>query len=418
MHRLFLSVICCVAPLFIAGQSADPRLLQLQIELEEVRQEENRILSKMEEIKLELLRQDLHAVGLPALRPGEEIVHHLAFSLVYDEEHEQARWVAHIISPDVITGTVDRTNDFRPDPLVATGTAVEADYFLKYLQSDSSYTYDGFGYDRGHLAPSADFRWSRRALSESYYYSNMSPQVAEFNRGKWAELEGFLRDYVERHPDAELLVVTGPILEPGLPRIERGPNQVSIPKLYFKVALDLKHQRGIGFLMPNRALDAPLRSFAVSIDKVEEESGIDFFAALSDEREAQLESYASYPEWAPPDELDEVEPLYPPSLPRNHFNTVQAAQLQNNGREVIVCGTVVSASLSRKGNVFLNLDKKYPNQIFTVTIWKDQLEQFDYAPHESLLGKTICVEGKVVNFNGTPSINVERAEQIREYEKE
>ena len=170
--------------------------------------------------------------------------------------------------------------------------------------------------------------------------------------------------------------------------------------------------------MPNRALDAPLRSFAVSIDKVEEESGIDFFAALSDEREAQLESYASYPEWAPPDELDEVEPLYPPSLPRNHFNTVQAAQLQNNGREVIVCGTVVSASLSRKGNVFLNLDKKYPNQIFTVTIWKDQLEQFDYAPHESLLGKAICVEGKVVNFNGTPSINVERAEQIREYEKE
>ena len=111
-------------------------------------------------------------------------------SLVYSEEHEQAKWVAHIISPDIITGNVSRTNDFRPDPHVSTGSTVEEDYFLKYLQPDSSYKYDGYGFDRGHLAPSADFRWSTTALSESYFYSNMSPQRPEFNRGTWAELEG------------------------------------------------------------------------------------------------------------------------------------------------------------------------------------------------------------------------------------
>src|SRR5690606_2430798 len=101
----------------------------------------------------------------------------------------QARWVAHIILPDIIDGQVTRSNDFRVDPMVRSGTAVEADYFLQSQKPDGTIEYDGFGYDRGHLAPSADFRWSESALSESYYYSNMSPQLAEFNRNGWAELE-------------------------------------------------------------------------------------------------------------------------------------------------------------------------------------------------------------------------------------
>jgi Zn-dependent alcohol dehydrogenase len=59
------------------------------------------------------------------------VIYHTAFALVYDESHEQAKWVAHLLLPDVATGTEGRTNDFRPDPLIKTGSAVDEDYARK-----------------------------------------------------------------------------------------------------------------------------------------------------------------------------------------------------------------------------------------------------------------------------------------------
>jgi len=147
-------------------------------------QEADALRSQIEDIKLKGMREALESSGLPS----ESYVMHSAMAIDFDPQTHQAKWVAHIISPDITEGTVSRTNDFRDDPLLE-GEAVEKDYFLKFLEDDSTYRYDGFGYDRGHLAPSADFRWSRKALSESYYYSNMSPQDPDFNREDWAELE-------------------------------------------------------------------------------------------------------------------------------------------------------------------------------------------------------------------------------------
>ena len=401
----------------VSAQDKKQELQSLNAELSNLKAQEEKLMAKIEGLKLELLRTDLYGIGLPAVNPGEEVIHHSAMSLVYDEEHEQAKWVAHIIHPDIIIGDVSRTNDFRIDPLVKTGSAVEADYFLKYLQADSTYEYDGYGYDRGHLAPSADFRWSAQALSESYYYSNMSPQAPEFNRGKWAELEGLIRGYIFRNPQTQLYVVTGPILKPNLPKVERSVNDLSLPKLYYKVVADLDHQRAIAFIMPNKEILYPIESFAVSIDKVEEETGIDFFPTLDDKLENELESQKLVKPWLPPKEQDDVEPIYPPSLPKGHFNTVQSTRFMGNGKEVTICGTVVSTKLSRKGNVFLNLDKKFPNQIFSITIWKDNVVNFSYEPHMELMSDKICVTGKVTNFNGTPSMSVEREEQIKPYEE-
>jgi endonuclease G len=108
-----------------------------------------------------------------------------------------------------------------------------------------------------------------------------------------------------------------------------------------------------------------------------------------------------------------VTPLKANELPKNHFNTVQAKLYSGKNERVTVCGTVVSTKLSSKGNVFLNLDKGFPNQIFTVTIFKDQMVNFSYAPHEFLDRKTICVSGKISDFNGTPSMQIENEEAIR-----
>lgn len=416
MKRVLVLGICLMIAVWGIGQNLFSGIDELEEELNQLKEKEKAIQAKIEAQKLTNIQAALQQYGLPKLEVGEELINHAAMSLVYSEKHEQAKWVAHIISPDIRDGNVSRSNDFRSDPKVKTGTAIEQDYFLKYLQPDSTYEYDGFGYDRGHLAPSADFRWSELALSESYFYSNMSPQAPEFNRGKWAELEGILRGYLYQNPKSMLYVVTGPVLENDLPVIDRSVNRVSIPKQYFKVVVDLQNERAIGFLMPNQELTYPLSSFATSIDQIEEVSGLDLFPQLEDELENRLEGLTDATPFLPQGEQSDVKPIYAPSLPPKHFNTVQAKRYQNTGEEITVCGTVVSTKLSRKGNVFLNLDKKFPNQIFSVTIWKDQVVNFSYPPHEVLMGQQVCVNGIVRNFQGTPTMNVEREEQVKVYE--
>lgn len=368
----------------------------------------------MEDLKLAKVREDLRRVGLPRLQAGEEVVEHLAMMLVYSEQHEQAKWVAHIITPDVRFGREGRTNDFRPDPAVKTGSAVEADYFIKTPKPDGGYKYDGFGYDRGHLAPSADFRWSNRALSESYFYSNMSPQLADFNRDSWAKLEDMMRAYIYRYPTTQLYVVTGPVLRDNLPKIPRAVNKVSIPEEYFKLAVDLEHRRAIAFVMPNKKADYPHASYARSIDEVEALTGIDFFADLPDDLEAILEAQKDPTLFLPPSEQEDAAPIEPADLPKNCYNTIQAKEFAQVGskQKFTVCGTVVSTKLSSKGNIFLNLDKKFPNQIFSITIFKDKTMNFDYNPEEFLMGKKICVKGVITDFNGVASMVIENGKAI------
>jgi endonuclease G len=403
---LLLSLCCLLMPLGKA-QTPDTRLQQLEEELEKVRQEEEFVLGKIEKVKLEQLLSDLKAKGLPALEAGETLVEHSAMCLVYSEAHEQAKWVAHIIRPEIIEGQVSRTNDFRTDPKVATGTTVEEDYFLKYKQADGSYEYDGFGYDRGHLAPSADFRWSYQALSESYFYSNMSPQLPEFNRENWAELENLLRAYIYRNPKAQLYVVTGPLLEDDLPRMERSKNDLRIPRQFWKVALDLENKQAIGFLFPHQEIRYPLETFAFPVDHIEKVTGIDFFPELEDRLEEELESQVNKAVWVPELQFGDVEPIPATSLARNHFNTIQAQNYVGKNDVINVCGIAVGARRSRKGNILINLDKQYPNQIFTVFIRKEHIINFPYDPEVEVKGKQLCAKGKVVNIGSTPTIFIE-----------
>ncbi|MBS1743861.1 MAG: DNA/RNA non-specific endonuclease [Bacteroidetes bacterium] len=392
-------------PFISFAQDWSHKISNAERELQLLNNKKDSLMLFIEDLKLGKLQEDLDKTGLPKLNPGEEVIHHLAYDLVYAEPYEQARWVAHIILPDVVRGNEGRTNDFRPDEKIKTGSATEADYFLRIYQPDSTFKYDAFGYDRGHLAPSADFRYSKRALSESYLYSNMSPQVAELNRGRWAELEDVLRQYVIRNK-VQLYVVTGPVLKPGLKKIERGVHKVSVPEQYFKVALDLDNKKAIGFLMPNKECEYPVMSYACSVDSVEQISGIDFFAALPDEIENILEKNADPVKWVGERELGDVLPLRADSLPRNTYNSIQAKLYMGKNENIRVCGTVVSTKLSSKGNIFLNLDKKFPNQVFSITIFKDYTSNFSYQPEKFLEGKTICVTGKVTNFNGVPSVSI------------
>ncbi len=365
----------------------------------------------LENLKLKKIQNDILTIGVPELKKDELIIKHKAYCLVYSEKHEQAKWVSHIITTDIIKGNYGRTNDFRPDSLIKTGSTVEKDFFLKYLKADSTYEYDGFGFDRGHLAPSADFRWSKTALSESYFYSNMSPQRPDFNRSGWAKLEDLIRAYVYERNTA-LIIVTGPVLTDTLQTIERSINKVSIPDFYYKVALDTANKKGIGFIMPNKELEYPAEYYAKTIDEVENFTGLNFFHKLPDEYENKVERQKEIKWWLPERQKGDVSPINPENLPRNCFNSVQAKLLVNTGDKAKICGTVVSTYKSSKGNVFLNIDKQYPNQIFTVTIFANNLINFSYKPEKYLMGKQICLKGLISEYNGVPSMIVENENQI------
>jgi endonuclease G len=218
----------------------------------------------------------------PAYQQFEQLISHLGYVLRYEERFQQASWVAYELTAQETAGTFGRTNKFRPDPLVKTGSANDADY-------------KGSGYDRGHLAPAADMGWSAQSMMESFYYTNMSPQVPSFNRGIWKKLEEFTRAAaVVNH---QIYVVTGPVLKSDLSTI--GPNEVAVPLYFYKVLLDYSQPeiKGIAFIMPNSASANPIEQYATTIDYVEELTHLNFFPSLSQEEEALLESKYNFSLW-------------------------------------------------------------------------------------------------------------------------
>lgn len=213
---------------------------------------------------------------------SDEVIHHKAYTLSYNELHEQANWVAYFLTAERVDGSFSRTDDFREDPLILSGSAQIEDY-----------QYSGF--DRGHLAPAGDMKWSEEAMSESFYMSNMSPQEPEFNRDVWRMLEEYIRERVLT--DKLLYITTGPVLHADLPSI--GSNEVTVPEYFYKVLLDYTEPeiKAVGFIIRNTKADKSFNEFAVSIDSVETFTGIDFYPLLPDSIEMIIEAETDFSVW-------------------------------------------------------------------------------------------------------------------------
>lgn len=215
-----------------------------------------------------------------------EVVSHKFYTLSYHEEHEQAEWVAYKLSKEnLLKPRVKREKRFSQDDAIKSFSAKHNDY------SHSGYT-------RGHLAPAGDMAFSQEAMRETFYMSNMSPQLKEFNGGIWRELEENVRNWA--FDNEELYIVTGPILNKGHIIKSIGYNNVSVPDQFFKIILDLKEPeiKSIAFLMPNKKSIEPIKNYVVSIDKIEDITGINFFADfLPSELEKQLEEVGNLNKW-------------------------------------------------------------------------------------------------------------------------
>ena len=226
----------------------------------------------------------LHSLVLPELAQADTPMQYSGFTLLYSEEHEQARWVAYVLDMSKPYKVAERGNRFYVDTNIKTGSANPADY-------------KNSGFDRGHLAPAADMSWSETSMRESFFFSNMSPQRPDFNRGIWNKLEQQVRNWAHTHQ--RLYVVTGPVLHPGLPSI--GPNKVSVPTYYYKALLVYTDSlvQGIGFILPNQKGEHPIIKYAVSIDSVEQISGINFYPQLTTLGADSVEAQLCLPCWFP-----------------------------------------------------------------------------------------------------------------------
>lgn len=215
-------------------------------------------------------------LAIPSRVKDDIVIQHTGFTLSYNEYHEQPNWVAYLLTADKVFGNASsRGDNFREDPSVPTGSATLADY-------------RGSGYDRGHLIPAADQKWSSQAMDDCFFLSNMSPQTHAFNAGIWSKLESAVRTMAAQNQ--EICVVTGPILTDG-PYKMIGPSAVSVPNSFYKVILDYygPEKKAIGFILAQDA-KGDLQTFAVTVNDVEKLSGIDFFPSLPDSEEEALES--------------------------------------------------------------------------------------------------------------------------------
>lgn len=208
-----------------------------------------------------------------------EYVEHSRYTLSYLEEHEQAEWVYYKLNRSLLRGNVERSNNFRVDFSISTGSASLNDY-------------KGTGYDRGHLAPAGDMKDSFKSMSESFLLSNVSPQEPSFNRGGWKRLESLVRSWAEKD---ELYIITAGVLKESLSKI--GANGVSVPKYFFKIIYVPSSSKMIGFLMPNAKINLDLRYYARSVDEIEMLTGIDFFYNMDDSLENRLESELRIDNW-------------------------------------------------------------------------------------------------------------------------
>ncbi len=213
---------------------------------------------------------------MPMLYKTDTVVYHTYYSLKYSEQHEQAVWVAYKLTSNQLEKNVKRSNKFRTDPKIFTESANDNDYYKS-------------GYDRGHLAPSRDMSFDSVAQEESFYYSNMSPQIASFNRSIWNRLESNVRDWAAEFDT--IYVITGPVLKDNLKYI--GENKVSVPEHFYKAILVYTNsiQCAIGFIIPNiEHSKNNFYEYSVKIDSIEELTGLDLFPLLPNKLEKQIES--------------------------------------------------------------------------------------------------------------------------------
>lgn len=213
----------------------------------------------------------------------EQILKRTGYVASYNKTTLLPNWVAWHLTAERTEGSAKRSGvDFAEDTEVPEPRATDWDYYNS-------------GYDRGHMCPAADNKWSKKAMEESFLFTNMCPQNGNLNRGDWNEMEMACRKWAKKYGD--LYIVCGPILYKGKHKTI-GKNKVVVPEAFFKVVLRTGDDpQAIGFIYKNTSGNRPKDSYVNTVDEVERITGIDFFSSLPDDVEKNVEATADIANW-------------------------------------------------------------------------------------------------------------------------
>ncbi len=208
---------------------------------------------------------------------GGQIIKHIGYTVSYDADFKTPQWVAWQLTRKKANGTEARYNKFQPDPKVKGAKAYPTDY-------------TNSGYDRGHMAPAADMKWSHQAMVESFYMTNVCPQNRNLNRGDWKDLEELERSWATKYGCVS--IAAGPIYYKERTPQRIGGNKVAVPDAFFKVLLVgyPKTPKAYAFVFENKAGSHPLTYYQLTVDELEKRTRMDFFSALPDKVENKIEA--------------------------------------------------------------------------------------------------------------------------------
>ena len=214
---------------------------------------------------------------------SEKILKRTNFTVSYNRNWNLPNWVAWELNKSETKGKNSRSEDYIADEDLPEANQVEP------------WDYSGSGYDRGHMCPAGDNQYDAKAMSESFYMSNICPQNHELNTGKWNDLEIACRRWANRY--GEVYIVCGPIIDKRKGKKIGRDHNIFVPEQFFKVILITNTQpaRAIGYIFENNASERPYKTY--SVDEIEKKTGIDFFPNLPDNIEDAVESRYDTKEW-------------------------------------------------------------------------------------------------------------------------
>lgn len=212
---------------------------------------------------------------------SEQIIEHTGYTVSYNETLRLPNWVAYELLPNEVLGEEERSDKFLPDPMV-----------VGICPNTQDYTRSG--YDRGHMAPAADMKWSEIAMQESFYMTNICPQNHSMNAGIWKAYEERGRMWATTDT---LWIVCGPIVETSPKTI--GENKVAVPTYFFKTFLKRVNDSysALGILCPNAAGRKKMRDYVVPVDYIESLTGINLYPSLPDSIEKLIEAQTPFNIW-------------------------------------------------------------------------------------------------------------------------
>lgn len=221
-------------------------------------------------------QQNYQRLEIPEHSSEEDVVEHIGYTTSYNHTTLVPNWVAYELTQAEAAGELPRDDAFAQDPDVHGRQAELSDY-------------KGSGWDRGHMAPAADMKWSADAMRESFLLSNMCPQDHALNAGSWEKTEKMGRRLAEQY--GKVYIVCGPIFG-GNQFGTIGANRVSVPDAFFKAFLIESNGEyaAIGFMMENISDKQDFKSSTMPVDNLEKIIGRDLFPNLPDSIENVIEA--------------------------------------------------------------------------------------------------------------------------------